>query len=170
MATRPLFVPKRSGPTLVESVPIDFFWHAGMAPTQKKKNVVSLHEAARRRGYSRVLEISSKSNDEVGRRLSAFSLRIVIGERTYPLESAYQASKVFRGGGPFLDILELSPREAKQDTRLRSSGDLICFKFDSKKYPLIPPTAFYDWLYFKALFSHREWISRNIEFEAYSDI
>ena len=46
MAERPVFVPTEGGASLVNAVPIVFRWHAGMAPSQKKKNVEALHEKA----------------------------------------------------------------------------------------------------------------------------
>jgi hypothetical protein len=170
MATRPVFVPKEVGPRLVENIPVNFQWHSGMAPSQKKKNIVSLHQAASKLGISNILEISSKSDDRVGQRLSAFSLKITLGKESLPLESVYQASKVFHHGGPFRDILGMSPRDAKRDIRLKSSGNLIAFELEGKRFPLIPPTAFYDWIYIRSLFEHRIWIRENVRFDAFTDI
>ena len=45
MAKRPIFLPYSEGHRLVKEVMIEFVWHPGMAPTQKMKNVVALHEA-----------------------------------------------------------------------------------------------------------------------------
>jgi hypothetical protein len=171
MATRPVFLPQSIGNRLATEVPIDFKWHAGMAASQKKKNVEALHQAAKLRGLKYILEISSKSEEEVGRRLSAFSLKINIDEEndTY-LECAYQGSKVFQNGGPYLDIFSLTPKAAKQDQRLKESGQLIAFEFKGEQYPLSPKNAFYDWLYLKALFPHRDWIRKNVKYDGYTDI
>jgi hypothetical protein len=170
MAMRPIFVPEKSGALLVSEVPIEFKWHPGMAPVQKKKNVAALHEAAKFRGLNSLLEISSKSEEEVGRRLSAFNLKLDInGHKTY-LECAYQGSKVFRDGGPFTDLFFVSPREAKKDSRLQNSGPLVGFELMGKTFPLSPKNAFYDWLYIKALLPHRSWICKNVSYDGYSDI
>src|SRR5579862_136441 len=141
-----------------------------MAPSQKKKNIHALHAAAKLRGLNRLLEISSKSDDEIGRRLSAFSLKLALDETPVFLESAYQGSKAFQRGGPYVDILEFPPREAKKDPRLRNSGQLIGFRLFGKEFPLVPKNAFYDWLYIKSLFPHRDWISKMINYEGYTDI
>ncbi len=170
MATRPVFVPQKKGKLLVSEVPIDFKWNPGMAASQKKKNITALHAAAKSRGLDRLLEISSKSEDEVGRRLSAFSLKLQVGDRAIFLECAYQGSKVFRHGGPYTDLFMLLPREAKKDPRLRSSGELIGFEFAGEQFPLSPKNAFYDWLYIRTLFPHRLWISEKVSYQGYTDI
>jgi hypothetical protein len=170
MATRPVFVPQSSGTSLVAEVPINFIWHPGMAPSQKKKNVSALHTAAQSRGLLRLLEISSKSEDEIGRRLSAFSLKVDVGDRSIFLECAYQGSKVFRSGGPYTDLFNVPPIEAKRDTRLRTSGSLLAFEFMGARYPLSPKNAFYDWLYIKALIRHRQWITTNVDYQGFTDI
>jgi hypothetical protein len=170
MAVRPVFVPQPPGRFLVSEVPVEFKWNPGMAPTQKKKNVVALHEAARSRGLDRLLEISSKSEEEVGRRLSAFSLKLMIHDKPVFLECAYQGSKVFEGGGPYSDLFHSEPRDAKKDPRLRDSGKLVRFEFVGESYPLSPKNAFYDWLYIKALVLHRAWIKENLNYQGFTDI
>ena len=170
MAERPVFVPVESGRRLVQEVPISFVWHPGMAPSQKKKNITAMHEAAAMKGLSPLLEISSKSEREVGQRLSAFSLKLMVNGEETTVESAFQGSKVFESGGPFCDLLSVSSREAKRDQRLKESGRLIGFCFEGKDYPLSPSTAFYDWLYLNALFPHREWLKRLEQCVGFTDI
>jgi hypothetical protein len=170
MAERPVFVPVLSGPRLVREVPIDFTWHAGMAPSQKKKNVTELHRSAAARGLEPLLEISSKSEMEVGRKLSAFHQTLQIDGRTTTVECAFQGSKVFERGGPYTDLYDVTSREAKGDERLKTSGRLSGFSFEGKKYPLSPPTAFYDWLYVNALYPHRVWLERLDQLAGFTDI
>ena len=170
MATRPVFVPQVEGKGLVFEVPVEFMWAPGMAPSQKRKNIQQLHRNAKVHGLSRLLEISTKSDSELGRRLSAFNLKLRMEDRDTFLECAYQASKVFRHGGPFTDIVSMSAREAKGDPRLRSSGDLVAFEYLGERYPLSPKSAFYDWLYIKAILPHRDWVLENVEFDGYTDI
>jgi hypothetical protein len=76
MANRPIFVPCCKGSNLVEERVFDFKWASGFAEIQKKKNISSLHSEAKRYGINNILEISTKSDEEIGRRLSAFSLKI----------------------------------------------------------------------------------------------
>lgn len=170
MAERPVFVPATEGARLVHEVMVSFKWHAGMAPSQKKKNVAALHSAAAIRGITPLLEISSKSDLELGRRLSAFSLKLKtdLGETT--IESAFQGSKVFERGGPFTDLYRASSRDAKRDPRLAESGHLVGFRFDGTDFPLSPSTVFYDWLYLIALWPHREWLKRLASYAGFTDI
>jgi hypothetical protein len=170
MAERPVFVPVPTGAQLVQEVPIRFAWHPGLAPSQKMKNVIELHHAAEELGLAPLLEISSKSKMEAGRRLSAFNLKIELGAGQTTVECAFQGSKVFEDGGPFEDIYWLGSREAKRDTRLKDSGKLIGFRFEGLDFPLSPTTAFYDWLYFRALYPHRVWLERAQQYAGFTDI
>jgi hypothetical protein len=81
MAERPVFLPATTGTLLIEEVPIRFHRHPDLAPSQKKKNVAELHQAALARGLGPLLEISSKSELEVGQKLSAFHLKIKLGDK-----------------------------------------------------------------------------------------
>jgi len=170
MAERPIFIPRESGCHLVDTIMVDFKWHPGMSASQKKKNVYELHEAASLRGYPDLLEISSKSEREIGRRLSAFHQKILMDGRHVILECAFQGSKVFRNGGPYIDLYDADPRDAKRDQRLKESGPLIHFSLESKTYPLSPPTAFYDWLYFNSILPARDWLRRLGKLDGFTDI
>lgn len=171
MAERPIFVPHVSGPCFVSEVPVAFKWNPGMAPTQKQKNVRALHEAATSRGLTHLLEVSSKSDREIGKRLSAFHQKVELSDgRIVPLECAFQASKVFERGGPYLDLLEVSPRDAKRDLRLKDSGKLLRFELEGKVFPLSPKSVFYDWLYAKSIFVEREWLRRLSKIDGFTDI
>lgn len=173
MAKRPLYLPCSKGPLLVETVLVDFNWHAGMAISQKQKSIRSLHEASIASGLcKRPLEVSSKSESELGVGLSAFNLKITTQKlkRTFTVESAYQSSKVFLCGGPYSELLWSSSREAKTDTRLKESGDLTSFRFFNEEWSLEPKTAFYDWLYINALHKNSDVISELSTHDAFTDI
>lgn len=170
MASRPVFIPTSTGASLVQERFFEFEWASGFAESQKKKNVAALHEAARRGGIENLLEISSKSDEKVGRRLSAFSLKLEVKGCMYPLESVYQGSKLFEQCGPFPEIFDYEPRMAKHFVRELNCGRLIGFDFDGCRYPLSPKNAFYDWLYIRALAGHADWISDNVSYAAYTDI
>jgi hypothetical protein len=171
MAERPVFVPRTDGQRLVEEVSIAFTWHSGMAPSQKRKNVFALHEAAAQRGLSPLLEVSTKSEEKLGQRLSAFNLKVELDESgSIPLESAYQGSKIFERGGPFRDLYQAESRDAKRDPRIQESGKLIGFRFEGTDFPIFPKTAFYDWLYIRALYPHREFLLRLRDYAGFTDI
>lgn len=171
MGERPIFVPCDGSPRLVDEVVVRFTWHPGFAPVQKKRNVEELHAAASKMGLRQVLEVSTKSAEKLGVRLSAFNLKVELPDgRRVPLECAYQGSKVFEDGGPYADLYEISARDAKRDRRLRSSGKLIGFRFVDTEWKLEPKTAFYDWLYLSALREHSEYLRRLLRYDAFSDI
>lgn len=81
--------------------------------TQKQKSILSLHKNfLEKYPQRRILEISTKSNNELGVKLSAFNLMIHTNERAFSVESAFQSSKVFENGGPYTDLLNKSSKEA----------------------------------------------------------
>lgn len=171
MAERPIFLPSQKLGRLVEETSVSFLWHKGMASSQKKKNVSELHGAASKRGYEPLLEVSTKSDEKLGQRLSAFNLMVELDDGgKISLECAFQGSKVFEGGGPYRDIFEVDSRDAKRDERLTNSGKLTGFRFEGQDFPLIPKTAFYDWLYIRALYPHREFLKRLHRYAGFTDI
>lgn len=171
MANRPVYVPGLKAQALVSPVSVEFKWVAGMAVSQKQKSIRSLHEAAAKRNIARVLEISSKSENPLGVKLSAFNLPFSFpdGTRT-TVENAFQSGKVFRHGGPFLDLLAKSARDAKKDPRLSTSGELIGFRLANDDWPTRPLTAFYDWIYLSALKQSPALAEQLLEFDGFTDI
>jgi N-6 DNA methylase len=171
MAFRPVFVADLVKPYVTERS-VEFEYHSGFSVQQKQRSVASLHRSF---GVQfpdlHILEVSSKGNVELGVRLSAFNLMIQHGNRgAYSVESAFQSSKVFACGGPFVDLLEVSGREAKKDERLTKSGNLVGFRFFSREFPLNPLTYFYDWLYASALWRNRILLEQVLSYDAFTDI
>lgn len=121
----------------------EFKFNPGFSVTQKRKNIDALHQAI----GDKALEISTKSMVDFGRKLSAFNLKL----NGIPLECVFQASKVYQYGGPYKDLLMVSPKEAKRDERHKSSGKLIYFEYEGKNFPLEPKTLFYDFIYIKSV-------------------
>jgi len=171
MAERPIFVPNPESDDFVKEVFLQLVWSPGFALVQKEKNIAALHKAADAAGYHNILEVSTKSEHKRGQHLSAFHLKVKtkrLGE--IPLESAFQGSKVFEKGGPFVDLYEMEPRDTRKDLRLKESGKLIGFEFEGTEWPLEPKTAFYDWLYAGSLYPHRDWITKLSFHDGFSDI
>jgi len=86
------------------------------------------------------------------------------------VECAFQGSKVFERGGPFTDLYAASSKEAKTDTRIGASGELIAFDFLGKAFPTTPTTAFYDWLYLQALSQNPDLVQSLFGYQGYTDI
>ncbi|MGD9425959.1 DUF6977 family protein [Pantoea sp. NSTU24] len=172
MAVRPVFIPVISNNVLSITKDLDFPWSPGMAKVQKQKSIKALHAAANAQGLDSLLEISSKSEDELGVALSAFNLKIKTRKlsKEFSVESAFQASKVFEHGGPYVDLLDKESRDAKKDIRLKESGNLMSFNFYNTIWPLIPRTAFYDWLYLSALNQNKKLAEQLLQFDGFTDI
>lgn len=145
MAERPAFF---SSQGKVMSRLYSFEWFSGFAVSQKQRSIDSLHRAIREADpAAKPLEISTKGREPLGVKLSAFNLKL----NRYPLENVFQSAKVFENGGPYLDLLEVPPKEAKRDIRLRNSGRLQAFRYQDEDFPLIPQTVFYDYIYLAAV-------------------
>lgn len=146
-----------------------FEWFPGFAVSQKQRSIESLHDAIRKADAEAMpLEISTKGREPLGQKLSAFHL--TLGQHT--LENIFQSSKVFEKGGPYLDLLEAPPREAKRDERLKNSGQLKSFCFQGETFPLFPLTVFYDYIYYAAVKESltAEEIDEILKYDYFTDI
>lgn len=171
MAQRPVFSISNNCPYVIENL-IDFKFFSGFSIKQKQKSIYSLHDAYLNiKPNSKILEISSKSENELGVKLSAFNLMIKTkSNKKYSVEMAFQASKVFENGGPYTDLLERSSKEAKTDPRLKNSGRLKFFYFDKRRFELVPVTYFYNWLYINTLNLYPELAYALMKYDSFTDI
>lgn len=151
---------------------IQFKYFNGFSVKQKQKSIDSLHnEYLKKFNEHKILEISSKSDNELGVKLSAFNLKIRTNKgKEISVESAFQASKVFERGGPYTDLLYADSRISKKDLRIRNSGSIVGFRFDGRNFEIEPKTFFYNWLYVNTLHLNKELGDRLIEFDAFTDI
>ena len=142
----------------------------GVTTAQIRKNIRELHEIyLATHPDKKILEISTKSADELGVKLSAFNLMIREG---VSLESAFQGSKVFERGGPYTNLIGKPAVYAKSDGRLKNSGALISFNFEGKDFPKDPPTFFYNWFYITTLAANEDLAQELLvqKFDAFTDI
>ena len=172
MANRPVFVPISTFP-YTTTIPNEFNWNSGLAVSQKQKNIAALHHSfIEKFPDKKVLEISSKSMQEGGVQLSAFNLKKYVPsiEKSVPVEVIYHSGKVFENGGPYIDLLHGSSREAKKDERLKNSGELKGFCYEGKTFPLNPQTLFYDYLYLNALLENEKLAEIILQYDGFTDI
>ncbi len=172
MAERPVYVSTLRAP-YVSVYMTEFAWNAGQSASQKKKNVVDLHESFKKISpETKVLEISSKSLAPLGVNLSAFNLMKYVPSLndSIPVECVFQGGKVFAAGGPYTDLYRAKPKDAKRDSRLRASGMLKSFYFEGESIPPRPLTAFYDWIYINALIENPELAAKITQYDAFTDI
>ena len=172
MAKRPIFIVNTSDADFYTTKNIEFTWHPGYSVSQKRKSINSLHNNfMSESGEFRVLEVSSKSENILGIQLSAFNLHINHSEEgLIPLECAFQASKKFEFGGPYIDLLTANPYRIKKDPRIKDSGRITEFVFDGESYPNNPTTFFYNWLYLKALDLNKDLSKEIVMYDAFTDI
>ncbi|QJC95217.1 hypothetical protein HC660_07200 [Bacillus mojavensis] len=172
MAERPVFISSVKEKGYVSTQEIEFEWFPGFSVKQKQKSIESFHKNFKERNpSSNVLEISSKSDKELGVALSAFNLMIKTkNNKEFSVETAFQASKVFEKGGPFLDLYSKTSKEAKKDPRIKNSGELLYFQYFGRKWELEPKTFFYDWLYTNALSHNKELSKEVVQYDAFTDI
>ncbi len=171
MAKRPVFIPGTRKDSYVREIIVNFTWYPGFSVTQKQKSIASLQGAYHRLyGEKKLLEVSTKSPDDLGRQISAFNLKLAMGGKSYPVENVFQAGKAFEKGGPYPDLLEVTPREAKRDSRLRESGALQRFEWQDQGFPLKPSTLFYDWLYLTALSQNGRLADELLKYDGFTDI
>lgn len=170
MATRPVYKSETQAP-FCKIVNVDFKFYSGFSVAQKQRSIKSLHEE-----YSNlypqchILEISSKSPLALGISLSAFNLQIKTDSRSFSVECAFQSSKVFEKGGPYIELLDKSSKEAKREPRLHESGNLITFQYFDTEFPLEPKDYFYNWLYINALNQNKDLAGEIVRFDSFSDI
>lgn len=171
MAIRPIFLTKSNSELIIKE-DFEFQYFNGFAEIQKKRCIESLHkEFNLKYPESKVLEISSKSEQVLGVELSAFNLSIVTkDERSFSVETAFQASKVFENGGPYVDLYGKPSIVAKKDQRLKTSGRVIGFNYFGKAFDIFPKTLFYNWLYINALYLHPELKNEVLNYDAFTDI
>ena len=170
---RPVFMPKVNSDNLVKTDMVRFERHVGFASRQKKKSINDLHQVIRKKyGFKQVLELSSKSGNKLSFLLSPLSLRVADEHdgQQYSVENAFQASSVFEYGGPYTDLLDVPPRQAKKDERLMSSGELTGYNYFGMEWSTEPLTAFYDWLYVNALKQNPQLHDEVMQYQAFTDI
>ena len=171
MAIRPVYEVSEADIFFVKK-DIEFEYFNGFSSIQKKRSISSLHkEYLKTNNGKRILEISSKSNEELGIRLSAFNLIITTRSgKNISVESAFQGSKVFERGGPYSDLLYTDSKTAKRDERLKNSGKLIGFQIYDRFFEAEPKTLFYNWLYINTLNLYDNLKEQIIEYDAFTDI
>ncbi|WP_352339483.1 hypothetical protein [Psychrobacter sp. 16-MNA-CIBAN-0192] len=170
---RPVFMPRVNSDNLVKTDMVRFERHVGFASKQKKKSINDMHQVIRKKyGFNHVLELSSKSGNKLSFLLSPLSLQITDEHdgMQYSVENAFQASKVFENGGPYLDLLDTPPRQVKKDERLITSGELIGYNYFGMEWSVEPVTTFYDWLYVNALKQNPQLHEEVMQYQAFTDL
>ena len=171
MTTRCAFFPNESGDFFEEKL-VEFKYENGLAPSQRFKSAANLRSAANEQfPEQRGLEVSRYSDNPLGAALSAFNLLIdVSGRGQIAIENLFQSSKVFEKGGPYKDLLMVSPFDAKKDPRIKNSGNLLEFRFNDETWSLESGTDFYDFYYSRALVQNPRLLQELLSYDYFTDI
>ena len=172
MAIRPIFIVTNKKKQLVKELDLEFKYYNGFSLSQKVKSIESLHQSAKNKNYSNILEVSTKADNKLGWQLSAFNLMLEFeGNKKISLECAFQGSKVFENNIQYEDLYLTDSLSAKKNIRLKTSGKLINFKFEYVLWDLEPKTSFYDWLYIRTLYlNYRDVINEIKDYKVFTDI
>ena len=169
MATRTICFPISGYPYCKEQ-PVTFTWIKG----SKRQNIRAVHDAVHTTDPDvSILEVSSASVQPEGEAVSSLRLLLHLDSVTQdvPISTVFEAAKVFEHGGPFADLLTCEPPKVHKDTRLRTSGELLCYSLEGSEYPTEPyPDSFFEWLYCRALKQFPEKAEQLSRYNAFSDI
>ena len=114
---------------------------------------------------TRVLEISSRSGQALGRSLSAMNLRDP--DTGKPVEAVYQAAKCYGSGGPAGHVLSNGYDAKREDAVRRRGGELRGFEHGGQFWPASTGTRFYDRLWMRAAVAHG---IGSVGYDAFSDM
>lgn len=146
---------------------INYVFVPGFAPIQRKKNVINLNESIKSEFPNlKTLEISTKSDNELGRQLSAFNLKL----NGRFVESTFQSSKVFADGSQYEFLIDKKPLEAKRFIQNLPKQSIVKFRFEGTDYSINPKSFFYDYIYIKALQNNHELSSKLKDYDVFTDI
>jgi len=176
MAHRPLFIPFDHTP-YVQSLNIEFQWHAGLSRAQRKRSITSMHNAIQKANWpGEILEISTASEQEFGQQLSAMNLMVTLEQNgetvTQSVESIYQSAKVFGQIGPHPEWLGLTGKQCKKAVQKVSKehGLVTSFEWNGRTWPTSNIEGFYSWVYIQGLLQLDNGLERLNEYSGFTDI
>lgn len=158
-----------------EKIEIEFQWFPGFSISQKQKSIADLHlKFGKKYPNHHILEVSSKSTNEVGIQASAFNLNVPFNNKlSYTIEQLFQASKVYKHADSQWSLLEETKDslEIKRiNQKINQEDELIGFKYFNREFPLEPNTYFYNWLYVNSLALNQELSNAIYEYNVFTDI
>ena len=173
MAVRPVFITRDTKP-FVTAEQVEFTYYPGFALSRSRKTVESLHSCfvTSHPAYSgRILEVSTKSGNPLGVRLSAFNLPYRLSDgRERAVECVFQSGKCFSNRKQYPELLDLPAADAKRFPALRESGRIVRFRLEGKDFPTEPAMFFYHWLYVNALYQNADLADAVVPYRAFTDI
>lgn len=171
MAKRPIFISTNNFNEPIIEKEIEFEWVKGLSFQQKQKRVELFHECIKTEyNDAKILEVSTKSKDELGIKLSAFNLRIKYKNINTTIESVYQSSKIYKNNRNNKDLIFKSSQTAKKESIKYRLEEIIGFKFEDIEFENEPMGMFYDWLYIKGLMQNSKYFKEIVKYNIFTDI
>lgn len=148
MAVRPLYIATNNLDSPFIKEDITFKWVKGQSYKQKCLRRESLHEEiAKKYDKTKLLEISTKSDKELGVKLSALKLLLYYCKEIKSVEEIYQNSKVYD-----------------------NNNHITLFKYKDIEFPNYPIGMYYDYLYMCALYQHNDLREELFNYDYFTDI
>lgn len=128
---------------------IDFDFTNGYYRGTKTNNMKSLKKVCIENGYknSKLLEISTVSDNDFGKKLSALNLNIKLNS------------------GKFMTVEEIY-----QISKKSNKGHIEYFEFGGRKFQNEPKTMYYDYIYMLALYTHKEYWEYLENYRYFTDV
>lgn len=128
-------------------------------------------EMCRKLGIADILEVSTKSDTEIGKELSAFNLKKFVDEENewFSVENIYQSSKVFEDGGPYKELLYKTAKEAKKDERIKEKK-VVSYDYNGRLFSSEPSSLFFNYIYMNALAENRKLCDEFMNYNAFTDV
>lgn len=147
MAVRPIFISTENVEEPFIKKDIEFTWVKGMSYSQKCKRRDSLaSEIAKLYDIKRWLEISTKSDKNIGVKLSAKNLVLTTSIGSDTVENIYQKAKFYY------------------------KGEIVGFKYNNCVFENDPTGMFYDYIYMYAILQNKDLIKDLVQYNIFSDI
>lgn len=169
---RPVFIPIKRKP-FYKQINISFHTSGLSTFTEKQESIKELHSKFYEKyPQYNILEISTKSLQELGVQLSAFNLMKYEApiKKKIAVENIYQACKKFAKYGPYIDLFYVTPKEAKKDERISYSGKVLGYVYHGDEFPTNPEYLFFDYVYISALYENLRIANEIDEYDAFTDI
>lgn len=157
----------------VEGKIYNFEWFMGLALSQLRKSIRSLHDEIRKSGIQKVLEVSRKSEDPIGNKLSAFNLMVEVNGIKSSVESLYHGSKVFNENIKFEECNDMKPGDSRKyihELIKKDSLILTGFEFNGLLFTLSTKSMCYDYIYILGLVQNKEVGDQLIKYDCFTDI
>jgi len=170
MAIRPIFMSALDNNMYYKKILVNFEWFPGFSISQKQKSINSLHTSflLNHEIEGNILEISTKSNNPLGNKLSSFNLAILNANgQKETVEEAYQKGKIFYDNFKVDDETDI--RKIRNENR---NHKIKGFTYNNIEFPNYPESLFYDWLYMLFLYNNPKYIFEitGNNYIAFSDI